>query len=92
MVKFEGVSCKFLAGKCYSLVFLHFLWLQWYQCCPELLGDSVQPLFVQSHLDSGTKAFLKQSIEKSGWLFTQLYHSFVSTVLSPVVSRTSING
>ncbi|XP_069012365.1 protein-L-histidine N-pros-methyltransferase isoform X1 [Embiotoca jacksoni] len=65
---------------------------EWYRCCPDLLGEAVQPLFIQSHLDSGTKAFLKRSVEKSGWLFTQLYHSFVSTVLSPVVSRTSING
>lgn len=65
---------------------------KWYQCCPELLGESVQPLFIQSHMDSDTKAFLKRSVEKSGWLFTQLYHSLVSTILSPVVSRTSING
>ncbi|XP_060950761.1 methyltransferase-like protein 9 isoform X1 [Limanda limanda] len=65
---------------------------EWYRCCPDLLGESVRPLFVQSHLDSDTRAFLKQSVEKSGWMFTQLYHSFVSTVLSPLVSRTSING
>ncbi|XP_061764646.1 methyltransferase-like protein 9 isoform X1 [Nerophis ophidion] len=65
---------------------------QWYHCSPDLLGESVRPRFVQSHLDLGTTAFLKQSVEKSTWLFTQLYHSFVSTVLSPVVSRTSING
>uniref|UniRef100_A0A3Q3QY19 Methyltransferase like 9 n=1 Tax=Monopterus albus TaxID=43700 RepID=A0A3Q3QY19_MONAL len=65
---------------------------EWYRCCPDLLGESVQPKFIQSHLDSGTKAFLKQSVEKSGCLFTQLYHSFLSTVLSPLVSRTSING
>ncbi|XP_054609994.1 protein-L-histidine N-pros-methyltransferase isoform X2 [Dunckerocampus dactyliophorus] len=65
---------------------------QWYHCSPGLLGESVRPLFVQSHLDSDTKAFLKQSVEKSTWLFTQLYHSFVSTVLTPLVSRTSING
>ncbi|XP_053269861.1 methyltransferase-like protein 9 isoform X3 [Pleuronectes platessa] len=64
----------------------------WYRCCPDLLGESLRPLFVQSHLDSDTRAFLKQSVEKSGWMFTQLYHSFVSTVLSPLVSRTSING
>lgn len=69
-----------------------FFALQWYRCSPELLGDSVRPLFIQSHLDSGTKAFLKHSVEKSSWVLTQLYHSFVSTVLSPVVSRTSING
>ncbi|KAM4524741.1 protein-L-histidine N-pros-methyltransferase isoform 2-T2 [Odontesthes bonariensis] len=65
---------------------------EWYRCCPDLLGESLQPLFVQSHLDSDTKAFLKRSAEKSGWLFTQLYHSLVSTVLGPLVSRTSING
>lgn len=65
---------------------------EWYQCSPDMLGESVRPLFVQSHLDVGTKAFLKQSVEKSSWLFTQLYHSFVSTVLGPLVSRTSING
>ncbi|KAM9838079.1 protein-L-histidine N-pros-methyltransferase isoform 2-T2 [Aulostomus maculatus] len=65
---------------------------EWYRCTPDLLGEAVQPLFVQSHLDSDTKAFLKQSVEKSGWLFTLLYHSMVSTILSPMVSRTSING
>ncbi|XP_058477955.1 methyltransferase-like protein 9 isoform X1 [Solea solea] len=65
---------------------------QWYRCCPDLLGETVRPLFVQSHLDSDTKTFLKRSVEKSGWMFTQLYHSFMSSVLSPVVSRTSING
>lgn len=65
---------------------------EWYRCTPDLLGEKLQPLFIQSSLDHDTKAFLKHSIEKSGWIFTQLYHSFVSTVLSPVVSRTSING
>lgn len=65
---------------------------EWYRCVPDLLGEKLQPLFVQSSLDRDTKSFLKRSVEKSGWLFTQLYHSFVSTVLSPVVSRTSING
>uniref|UniRef100_A0A8C6T4I3 Methyltransferase like 9 n=1 Tax=Neogobius melanostomus TaxID=47308 RepID=A0A8C6T4I3_9GOBI len=65
---------------------------EWYRCVPDLLEDKLQPLFVQSSLDRDTQAFLKRSIEKSGCVFTQLYHSFVSTVLSPVVSRTSING
>ncbi|KAM8876395.1 protein-L-histidine N-pros-methyltransferase isoform 2-T2 [Synchiropus picturatus] len=65
---------------------------QWYRCCPDQLGEVVEPLFIQSHLDSDTKAFLKRSVEKSGWIFTQMYHSLVSSVLSPVVSRTSING
>uniref|UniRef100_A0A3Q2ZLP9 Methyltransferase 9, His-X-His N1-histidine n=1 Tax=Kryptolebias marmoratus TaxID=37003 RepID=A0A3Q2ZLP9_KRYMA len=65
---------------------------EWYRCCPDLLGESVRALFIQSHLDSDTGAFLQRSKEKSSWLFTQLYHSLVSTVLSPMVSRTSING
>ncbi|KPP72447.1 methyltransferase-like protein 9-like, partial [Scleropages formosus] len=64
----------------------------WYRCCPDMLGEAVRPLFIQNHLDSDTRAFLRRSEEKSGWLFTQLYHSFFSTIFSPVVSRTSING
>ncbi|KAK9964976.1 hypothetical protein ABG768_004097 [Culter alburnus] len=65
---------------------------QWYHCCPDLLGERVRSVFVQSHLDAETQAFLRKSEEKSSWLFTQLYHSLFSTILSPVVSRTSING
>ncbi|KAM3859362.1 LOW QUALITY PROTEIN: protein-L-histidine N-pros-methyltransferase [Diretmus argenteus] len=65
---------------------------EWYRCSPDLLGDVVRPLFLQNRLDSDTQDFLRRSVEKSGWLFTQLYHSFLSTVLSPLVSRTSING
>ncbi|PNI11487.1 METTL9 isoform 7, partial [Pan troglodytes] len=45
-----------------------------------------------SYLDQGTQIFLNNSIEKSGWLFIQLYHSFVSSVFSLFMSRTSING
>ncbi|XP_028332956.1 LOW QUALITY PROTEIN: protein-L-histidine N-pros-methyltransferase [Gouania willdenowi] len=66
--------------------------LEWYRCCPELLGECLRPVFVQSRLDSSTKAFLEHSEEKSSWTFTQLYHSLVSSVLGPLVSRTSING
>ncbi|CAG5911277.1 unnamed protein product [Menidia menidia] len=65
---------------------------EWYRICPDLLGESVRPLFIGSHLDRDTEDFLRRSAEKSGWVFTQLYHSLVSTMLSPVVSRTSING
>ncbi|KAG9350256.1 hypothetical protein JZ751_026610 [Albula glossodonta] len=65
---------------------------EWYRCCPDMLGEALRPLFVQSHMDPDTRAFLKRSEEKSSWLFTQLYHSFFSTVFSPIISRTSING
>ncbi|XP_051523262.1 protein-L-histidine N-pros-methyltransferase-like isoform X1 [Myxocyprinus asiaticus] len=65
---------------------------KWYDCCPDMLGEKVQSVFVQSHLDAETQDFLRRSVEKSSWLFTQLYHSLFSTVLSPIISRTSING
>ncbi|EMP34973.1 Otoancorin [Chelonia mydas] len=64
----------------------------WYMCNTEQLCESLQPIFVQSYLDQGTQIFLNNSIEKSGWLFIQLYHSFVSSVFSLFMSRTSING
>ncbi|KYO30634.1 methyltransferase-like protein 9 isoform D [Alligator mississippiensis] len=65
---------------------------QWYVCNTEQLSESLQPIFVQSYLDQGTQIFLNNSIEKSGWLFIQLYHSFVSSIFSLFMSRTSING
>ncbi|XP_054570393.1 protein-L-histidine N-pros-methyltransferase isoform X5 [Eptesicus fuscus] len=65
---------------------------QWYVCNREKLCESLQDVFVQSYLDQGTQIFLNNSIEKSGWLFIQLYHSFVSSVFSLFMSRTSING
>ncbi|TKC46565.1 hypothetical protein EI555_001854, partial [Monodon monoceros] len=64
----------------------------WYACNREKLCESLQAVFVQSYLDQGTQIFLNNSIEKSGWLFIQLYHSFVSSVFSLFMSRTSING
>ncbi|XP_009975484.1 PREDICTED: methyltransferase-like protein 9 [Tauraco erythrolophus] len=64
----------------------------WYVCNTEQLSESLQPIFVQSYLDQGTQIFLNNSIEKSGWLFIQLYHSFVSSIFSLFMSRTSING
>ncbi|NXS93967.1 METL9 protein, partial [Jacana jacana] len=64
----------------------------WYVCNTEQLSESLQPIFVQSYLDQGTQIFLINSIEKSGWLFIQLYHSFVSSIFSLFMSRTSING
>ncbi|XP_058262366.1 methyltransferase-like protein 9 isoform X1 [Hemibagrus wyckioides] len=65
---------------------------EWYRCCPDLLGEKIRPLFVLSQLDGETQAFLERSVEKSGWVFTQLYHSFFSSIFSPIISRTSING
>uniref|UniRef100_A0A3Q0T7L1 Methyltransferase 9, His-X-His N1-histidine n=1 Tax=Amphilophus citrinellus TaxID=61819 RepID=A0A3Q0T7L1_AMPCI len=66
--------------------------IDWYRCNTDLLEESLRPLFIQSQLDADTRAFVEQSEEKSTYLFTQIYYSLVSTVLSPLVSRTSING
>ncbi|KAM5152041.1 protein-L-histidine N-pros-methyltransferase [Mantella aurantiaca] len=65
---------------------------QWYVCDTQKLSDALRPIFVQSYLDEGTQTFLDRSIEKSGWLSIQLYHSFMSSVFSMFMSRTSING
>ncbi|XP_029433558.1 methyltransferase-like protein 9 [Rhinatrema bivittatum] len=65
---------------------------EWYVCDPEKLCASLQPVFVQSYLDDGTRVFLHRSIEKSGWLSIQLYHSLMSSLFSMFMSRTSING
>lgn len=66
--------------------------LQWYSCDTDLLPDHLRPLFVQSHLDGETVAFLRQSSEKSGWLLVQIYHSLVTSVFGFFMSKTSING
>ncbi|XP_073399102.1 protein-L-histidine N-pros-methyltransferase isoform X3 [Dendrobates tinctorius] len=65
---------------------------EWYLCDKEKLSEELHPIFVQSFLDQGTQTFLNRSIEKSGWLSIQLYHSFMSSVFSMFMSRTSING
>ncbi|XP_072337601.1 protein-L-histidine N-pros-methyltransferase isoform X2 [Scyliorhinus torazame] len=66
--------------------------LQWYACDTELLPTCLQPLFVQSYLDAGTRVFLRQCSEKSGWLFVQIYYSLVTSVFGLFMSKTSING
>ena len=49
-------------------------------------------LFLQSHQDSATEEFLHTCKEKSDWLFTQMYHGVVATLLSLFMTQTSING
>ncbi|XP_078274173.1 protein-L-histidine N-pros-methyltransferase [Rhinoraja longicauda] len=66
--------------------------LQWYSCDSDLLPDHLRLLFVQSHLDGATMAFLRQSSEKSGWLLVQIYYSLLTSVFGFFMSRTSING
>ncbi|XP_039632327.1 methyltransferase-like protein 9 [Polypterus senegalus] len=65
---------------------------QWYVCHTDFLNKSLEAAFIQSHLDVETQEFLNRSREKSTWLLTQMYHSFISTVFGPFMSRTNING
>lgn len=65
---------------------------QWYVCDTQKISEALRPMFFQSYLDEGTQTFLDRSIEKSRWLSIQLYHSFMSSVFSMFMSRTSING
>ncbi|XP_059834960.1 methyltransferase-like protein 9 [Hypanus sabinus] len=66
--------------------------MQWYMCDTESLPAHLRPLFIQSHLDAGTQAFLRQCSEKSSWLFVQIYYSLVTSVFGFFMSKTSING
>lgn len=55
---------------------------------PEDLCDS----FIQFDQDSETSDFLQNCYEKSDWVFMQIYHSIVKSILSWFVENTSING
>ncbi|XP_069761712.1 protein-L-histidine N-pros-methyltransferase [Narcine bancroftii] len=66
--------------------------LQWYVCDTQSLPMHLRPLFIQSHLDAGTREFLRQCSEKSNWLFVQIYYSLVTSVFGLFMSKTSING
>ncbi|XP_078689167.1 protein-L-histidine N-pros-methyltransferase-like [Branchiostoma floridae x Branchiostoma belcheri] len=65
---------------------------EWYSCNVSLLSETLQPKYLPLHFDTETEEFLQGSREKSDWVFTQIFHSVVSTLLSMFVSVTSING
>ncbi|XP_066289434.1 protein-L-histidine N-pros-methyltransferase-like isoform X4 [Branchiostoma lanceolatum] len=65
---------------------------EWYSCDVSLLSETLQPKYLPLHFDTETEEFLQGSREKSDWVFTQIFHSVVSTLLSMFVSVTSING
>ena len=43
-------------------------------------------------MDEETEQFLALCVEKSGWVFTQFFHSIVQVFLGFMVSMTTING
>ncbi|CAM9308204.1 protein-L-histidine N-pros-methyltransferase [Lampetra fluviatilis] len=65
---------------------------EWYTVNQSRLREDLHALLQENELDESTRAFLANSTTKSGWLFTQLYYSMVSSLLGFFVSRTSVNG
>ncbi|KAF9811164.1 hypothetical protein SFRURICE_002533, partial [Spodoptera frugiperda] len=55
--------------------------------CPELIKK-----FVQLYPDEETKEFLSASIDKSSWVWTQIWYLLAKAVLRHFWSVTDING
>lgn len=63
---------------------------EWYRCGD--VPESARDLFQQLSMDAETQLFLDQASQKSDWVFTQVWHSIVKTLLGVFLSQTSING
>ena len=48
--------------------------------------------FAQFNQDEETTVFLENSVAKSDWVFTQLYHMLAKAFLRMFMTNTSING
>ncbi|KAJ0178396.1 hypothetical protein K1T71_006219 [Dendrolimus kikuchii] len=65
---------------------------QWYQVRKDRLTPELEEKFVQLHPDEETKEFLSQSIDKSTWVWTQIWYLLAKAVLKHFWSITDING
>jgi len=57
----------------------------------NITDEGIVGKFEQLSLDAETDVFIKRSIERSDWMFTQLYHNFAKAVLSWFYTQTDIN-
>lgn len=64
----------------------------WYFVKRSSLPADLCDNFIQFNQDSETMDFLENCYEKSDWVFMQIYHSIVKSVLSWFMETTSING
>ncbi len=65
----------------------------WYECQQAKLSAPMWERYVPGSMDEETKRFLEQSVDKSDWLFTQLWHNLAKSVLATLrYSQTDING
>jgi SAM-dependent methyltransferase len=63
----------------------------WYVVKESELTDFWLERFVQLECDEETWNFIHQSVEKSDWLFTQMWHNLAKTFLSFFYEKTDIN-
>ncbi len=65
----------------------------WYATDQHLLKSvAMREKFVRMNADAETMSFVRRSVEKSDWLFTQVWHNLAKTVLSLFYTKTDING
>ncbi|CAG9087689.1 unnamed protein product [Plutella xylostella] len=65
---------------------------EWYQVNSSLLTVELKEKFVQLGPDEETKEFLSASIDKSSWVWTQIWYLLAKAVLRRFWSVTDING
>lgn len=64
----------------------------WYDVDEFSLSKELQQKFIQCDMDEESEKFLENCFEKSGWVFTQFFHSVAQVFLGVFFSMTSING
>ena len=64
----------------------------WYNVSTDMINQDLSRLFVQLDADEETLRFIEQSIEKSDWFFTQMWHNLAKSFLSFFYATTDING
>ncbi|XP_064611138.1 protein-L-histidine N-pros-methyltransferase-like [Liolophura sinensis] len=64
----------------------------WYVVEQDKLPADIRDKFIRFHQDTETELFLENCYQKSDWVFTQVLHSILRSVLSWFMSSTSING
>ncbi|XP_050672122.1 protein-L-histidine N-pros-methyltransferase isoform X2 [Leptidea sinapis] len=65
---------------------------KWYNVDKSKLSQEMQEKFVQLHPDKETQEFLSESIDKSTWIWTQLWYLLAKSVLRHFWTTTDING
>ncbi|XP_045462364.1 protein-L-histidine N-pros-methyltransferase [Harmonia axyridis] len=65
---------------------------KWYNCNIEQVPPAIAAKFVQLDHDKESMKFIQESEEKSDWIFIQIWHVIVRSILGWFMTQTSING